>query len=75
MANDDRLCLQTPKGLVTYIGFADNHKSTLSFVSPKLMVGTTCAAGADLTSDHAPVDIHINKKSKVFSMKKRPKDT
>ena len=41
LANDDRLCFLTPKGLVTYIGFVDNHKSTLDlcFVSPELMVG------------------------------------
>ena len=73
--NDDNLCLLTPPGLITYVSFTDNHKSTLDlcFISANLTMGATCKRGPDITSDHAPVEVGIIHKPKFFSMKKRPK--
>ena len=75
LTNNDTMCLLTPPRLVTYVDFARGTPSTLDLciVSSNLRTNSSLQTGPDLGSDHAPIEVLLNKQPDSRPMKIRPR--
>ena len=75
MLTDDSIDLITPPLLPTYVNPITGSTSTLDLclVSTDLIAYSEVMTGGDLSSDHYPVIISLNKKVRITPMKYRPR--